>query len=172
MANKKKNVNNQLNFNFITNNVKGLQSSVKLVKMLESFKNKICHRSILFVQETHSSIDTEKQWNDEFKGQLYFSHDKTNSCGVPIAFNCNVNVVVKNQFNDDNGGILILEMTIDDTKYLLVNVYKASTEQEELKTLKNLYVMLENFDSFCSNKKFECNGGDPYLKKTLSKSHN
>ena len=135
MTNKNKNVNNQLNFNFITNNVKGLQSSVKRVKMLEPFKNKIGHRSILFVQETHSSIDTEKQWNDEFKGQLYFSHDKTNSCGVPIAFNCNVNVVVKNQFNDEYG-ILILEMTTDDTKYLLVNVYKGSTEPQNKRNSK------------------------------------
>ena len=135
MTNKNKNVNNQLNFNFITNNVKGLQSSVKRVKMLEPFKNKIGHRSILFVQETHSSIDTEKQWNDEFKGQLHFSHDKTNSCGVPIAFNCNVNVVVKNQFNDEYG-ILILEMTTDDTKYLLVNVYKGSTEPQNKRNSK------------------------------------
>ena len=40
-TNKKKNVNNQLNFNFLTNNVKGLQSSKTRVKMFEYFKNKI-----------------------------------------------------------------------------------------------------------------------------------
>ena len=68
-------------------------------------------------------------------------------------------------------------MTIDDTEYLLVNIYNANTGQEQLKTLQNLSVMLENFDSFCSNviiagdfnlsfsKKLECKGGDPYLKK-------
>ena len=88
----------------------------------------------------------------------------------------NVNFVVKNQFNDGNGKILILEVTIDATEYLPVNVYKANTEQEQLKTLQNLSVMLENFDSFCSNnviiaddfnlffrKKLEFKGGD--LKK-------
>ena len=67
MTNKKENVNNQLSFNFLTNNVKGLKSSIKLVKMFEYFKNKIGHRGILFLQETHFSIDTEKQWNDDFK---------------------------------------------------------------------------------------------------------
>ena len=147
LPNKKENVNNQLNVNLLTNNVKGLQSSKKRVKMFEYFKNKIVHRDILFLQEKHSSIDTEKQWNDEFKGQLYFSHGKTISCSVLIAFYANINAVVKNQFNDDNGRILILEMTIDDTEYLLANVYNANTEQKQLKTLQNVSVMLENFDS-------------------------
>ena len=57
----KKNVSYQLNFNFLTNNVKGLQSSKKRVKMFEYFKDKIGHGVILFLQETHSSVDTEKQ---------------------------------------------------------------------------------------------------------------
>ena len=146
--------------------------------MFEYFKNKIGHRGILFLQETHSSIDTEKQWNDEFEGQLYFSYGKTNSCGVLITFCGDVNVVVKNQFNDGNGRILILEVTIDDTEYLLVNIFNTNTEQEQLKTLQNLSVMLEIFDSFCSNnviisgdfnlffsKKLECKGEDAYVKK-------
>ena len=54
-----------------------MQSSKKRVKMFEYFKDKIGYRDKLYLQETHSSIDTEKQWNDEFKGQLYFSHGKT-----------------------------------------------------------------------------------------------
>ena len=96
--------------------------------------------------------DTEKHLNDEFKGQLYFSHSKTKSYGAPIAFYGNVNVVDKNQFNDDNGRVLSLEVTIDDTEMvsqvddLPVNVYDANIEQEQLKTLQNLFVMLENLD--------------------------
>ena len=82
--------------------------------MFENFKSKMVPHGILFLQETHSSIDTEKQWNDEFKGQIYFSHGKTNSCGVLTAFYGNMNVVVKNKMNDENGRILILEVMIDD----------------------------------------------------------
>ena len=59
MTNKKENVNNQLNFNFLTNNVEGLQSSKKRIKMFEYFKSKTGHRGILFLQETYSLIDTE-----------------------------------------------------------------------------------------------------------------
>ena len=45
--------------------MKGLQSSKTGVKMFEYFKNKIFPRGVSFLQETHSSIDTEKQCNDE-----------------------------------------------------------------------------------------------------------
>ena len=55
--------------------------------------------------------------NENFKVQLYLSHGKTNLFGVLIAFYGNVNVVVKNQFDDGNGRILILEKMIDDTKF-------------------------------------------------------
>ena len=127
-----------------------------------------------FYKKLILSTDSEKQWKEEFKGQLYFSHRKTNSCGVLIAFFGNLNVVVKNQFKDNHGRILILEVAIDDTEYLLVNIYNANTEQEQLKILHNLSVLLEKSDSFCCknvivnfffNKKLECKGGNFCLKK-------
>ena len=47
MVNKKENFNNKSNLSFL--DVKGLQSSKRHVKMIEHFKNKICHRGILFL---------------------------------------------------------------------------------------------------------------------------
>ena len=41
MTNKKDKVTNQLNFNFLTNNVRGMLSTKKLVKMFEYLKSKI-----------------------------------------------------------------------------------------------------------------------------------
>ena len=34
----------------------------------------------------HFSVKYEKVGSDKFEGQLFFSHDKTNSCGVAIGF--------------------------------------------------------------------------------------
>ena len=51
----------QLNFNFLTNNVKGLRSSKKRFKIFEYFRNKVAPKGILFLLETHSSVETEKQ---------------------------------------------------------------------------------------------------------------
>ena len=45
---------------------------------------------------------------------------------------------------------LLLEVTIDDTEYLLVNVYNTNTEQEQLKTLRNRSVMLEILIAFAA----------------------
>ena len=63
-------------FNFLLNNVNGLQLSKKRSQMFEYFKTKIDPKGILFLQETHSSIEIEKKWNDEFNGQLFFLKEK------------------------------------------------------------------------------------------------
>ena len=52
----KKQFNRQLNFNFLTNNEKGLQSSKKRVKIFACFRNKVAPKGILFLQETHFSV--------------------------------------------------------------------------------------------------------------------
>ena len=80
-----------------------MQSSKKRVKIFEYFRDKVAPKGILFLHETHSSVETEKRWNDEFKGQLCYSHSKTNSSGVLTGFCGNINVVIKKQLNDKNG---------------------------------------------------------------------
>ena len=54
---------------------------------------------------------------------------------------------MKKQLNNENERILILKLTIDDTKYLLVNIYNANKEQGQLKTQQN-FILLENFCNF------------------------
>ena len=41
---------------FVTNNVKGLQSSKKRLKLIEYLKNKLESNGVLFLQETHSIL--------------------------------------------------------------------------------------------------------------------
>ena len=66
------------------------------------------------------------------KGQINFYHGNTNSCGVLTGFYGNINVVIRKQSNNENGRILILEVTSDDTEYLLNNIYHANAEQHQL----------------------------------------
>ena len=58
--NKKKQLSNTSDFNFLSNNVKGLQSSKKRLKLFQFFENKISPKGILFLQEAHSSKVMEK----------------------------------------------------------------------------------------------------------------
>ena len=74
--------NDQLNF--LSNNIKGIKASEKRLKLFEYFRNLSTPVGFVFLQETHSSGDVEKRWSDDFQEQLFFSHGKANSCGVPI----------------------------------------------------------------------------------------
>ena len=71
---------------YISNNVKELQNPFKRIKIFEYLKNNIGSNGFLFLQETHSSLADRKKWADELKRPIFFSHSKTNSCGVPIGY--------------------------------------------------------------------------------------
>ena len=122
------------NLSLISNNVKGFEAISKRIKIFDYLKNYVTSNGFIFLQETHSSVKDEKLWIDEFEGQLFFSHGKTNSCGVAIGF------VGKKALNILNikhnlGRILVIEVKIDDSVFVLINIYNANTESEQLHTL-------------------------------------
>ena len=51
----------QLNFIFVTNNVKGLQSSKKRWNLFEYFKTKVSSKDTLLLQERRYSVESGKQ---------------------------------------------------------------------------------------------------------------
>ena len=75
-----------MDINFILNNVKGFQNSLKRLKIFNYLKENLSYNGFLFLQETHSYSKDEIKWKDEFKGELFFLHGKTNSCGVAIGY--------------------------------------------------------------------------------------
>ena len=133
------------NLSYITNNVKGIQSIGKRSKLIECLKSKITTHGILFLQKTYSSSDDEQKWRDNFGGNI-FSHGKRNSCGVLICYIGKHNFVVDNQKTDNNGRILILDVAINDVNFVLINLYNADTETEQVSVLNNLSSLLEKFD--------------------------
>ena len=110
-------------------------------------------------------------------------HGTSNSCGVLISYLESKTFVVKNKRNNDRGLILILEVTIDDTDYILVNMYHANTKTEQIKVLNNLHLLLDNLDihqneqitlagdfNFFLDVTLEAKGGSPCLiNKSASK---
>ena len=61
-------------------------SSEKRLKIFEYVKNNLHHNGFIFLQETHSSTQDEKQWKDDFKDPLLLSQVSRNSSGVAIRF--------------------------------------------------------------------------------------
>ena len=90
---------NQLSFNFLSNNVKGLQSAEKQLKLFNFLKNNIGPKGILVLWETHCSIDILRNFN----AKIYFSHGKT---GILIAIYDNLNISGKHEINASNDCLL------------------------------------------------------------------
>ena len=120
----------------------------------------------------------EIKCKDEFKGELFFSHGKTNSCGVAIDYTEKRSFKLLKKKNDENGRFLILEAMIDDCVFILINLYNPNTGKEQVSTWEKLNLMLQTFDDL-ENKiiilggdfnlfldsVLEAEGGSPVLKK-------
>ena len=74
------------NLTFLKNDVKGLQSSKKRIKLVEYLRSKLNHKGLIFLQETHSTIKNENTWISDFNGPVFFSRGTSNSCGVLITY--------------------------------------------------------------------------------------
>ena len=83
---------------------------------------------------------------DYFGRNAFLSHGKRNSWGVFISYIGTHNFVVNNQKTENVGRILILDVTINDVKFVLINLYDANTGTEQVSVLNNLSSRLEKFD--------------------------
>ena len=172
------------NLSFISNNVKGLQAISKRIKISEYLKNYVTSNGVIFLQKTHSSVKDEKLWNNEFEGQLFFSHGKTNSRGVAIGFVGTKALNILKITRDNLGRILVIEVKIDDSAFVLINIFNANTESEQLHILNDLVNILETIEDIQNksvvlggdfnvilNLSLDSEGGKPVIKKrTIAKS--
>ena len=72
----------------------------------------------------------------------------------PYCFFGNLNFSDNKQVGDKNARILILDVNIDDVRYVLVNIYKANTEAEQVQVLSELSELMEK--KFFGRKPYSC----------------
>ena len=137
------------------------------LKLIEYFKSKITTHGILFLQDTHSSSEDKQKWRDNFSGNIFFSQGKGNSCGVLISYIETSNFFVNNKKTDNDGQILILDVTINDADFVLINLYHANTEMEQVSVLNNLSSLLPNFDVSLEKKSILAGDFNLFLKSKL-----
>ena len=112
---------------------------------MQYFKDKIESSRVLFLQETHSDSKVKQRWKEEFRGPVFFSHRKSNFCGELIAFFGTGTFVIKKQQTDKEGRIFILDVSTNDSEYILMNLYNANTEKEQIDVLSILFKLLKKF---------------------------
>ena len=169
-----------LSFNFITNNVNGLGDKKTRHKLFRRLQDQICHKGVIFMQETHSCIETQKKWEDEFGNgnELLFSHGKSNARGVAIGFCGNLDYEIKKIEADKEGRFLILEVVIKNAIFIFINFYNENNEGDQLKLMEKLEQSLDKFEdlkdkniilagdfNFIFDLQLEAKGGNPKLKK-------
>ena len=70
------------NFKLSSLNVRGIADTFTRRSMFHWLRK--FHQGIIFLQETHSSLDTELMWKHEWGAPIFCSHGATNSKGVAI----------------------------------------------------------------------------------------
>ena len=60
------------NYNFISNNVKGIKASERRLKLFEYLRSNINNDGFVFLQETHSLLKDKQKWKDNVKCPLFF----------------------------------------------------------------------------------------------------
>ena len=110
-------------------NTRGLGDKIKRRSIFQWIKQN--HKGITFLQETHSTKVSEEYWKREWKGHMFFSHGTSGSRGVAIIFPQNIDLIVHNIITDEHGRFLLLEVTIDDSKFVLVNIYAPTKDKHD-----------------------------------------
>ena len=135
-----------------------MRDSEKRSKLFEYFRNLCTPARFVFLQETHTVTNVKKKFNNYFQGQLCFSYSRTNSCWVARGYYEKKSFELLNQFYDKSKRVLIIEVKIENKVLLLINLYNANTENEELSTLSDLNNILEKINNI--NAKSIQFGGD------------
>ena len=102
--------------------------------------------SPVFLRKHIALLITQKIWCDKLNGNLYFSHWKTNLCGVAIGYLGSKSFVLANQTADKNGHVILIEAIVNDVKFFLINIYNCNTESQQFLTLTKLHKILQNVD--------------------------
>lgn len=121
-----------IGFKLLSFNVNGLRSPSKRRAIFKTLR--LVDADIIFLQETHSTIQDQKIWASEWGGRILFSHSLSNSRGVLILFKRAYNPKVLNTVTDHEGRFLVVQLQCQTETITLINVY-APTQSETKKQL-------------------------------------
>ena len=123
-------------------NCRGLGEGRKRREVFQWLKK--YHPGIVLLQETHSTVVSEKRWEQEWGGEIYFCHGTSNARGVAILFPKMSNFIVDKITKDDNGRFLLMDIRTEDWNITLGNIYAPTKDKQQDQTEFINYIF-ENF---------------------------
>lgn len=149
-------------------NCRGLRNVIKRKNIFQWIKSN--YYGITLLQETHSVLEDENTWENEWGGDIYFSHGTRNSRGVAILLPPYKNWDIKyiNGIKDNLGRIFLLHCEIESNEFIIINVYAPTKDNHnlQLEFLESLTVLIHE-----NSEKSLIIGGDfnTYLNPLMDK---
>ena len=134
-------------FELITLNVRGLPEFKKRRKIFNWIKKHTSKESIMLLQETHSDEKIENISTSQWHGDLRFSHGTNLARGCLTGFEENLHYNVMKEHKDNEGRFLIIECSIQDQPFLIINLYNPNMESEQVKVIEDLEKLINSIDS-------------------------
>ena len=167
-----------LHLKLLSLNIRGLRDFVKR-KAVVNWINKQ-NADIIFLQETYSTAEIENEWKYQWKGDMFFSHGSNHSKGVLILTKNDLDFRAKKVTTDKNGRFIIMNAEIQDSQFLLVNLYAPNTVKEQLDLFSEIKHHIEEFNVDPDNNiiiggdfnatfkaDLDCSGGKPPIKESV-----
>ena len=117
---------------FLSLNVRGLREGKKRREIFRWLKRFHCgEKSIIFLQETHSTEKDICIWEQEWGSKVLMAHGTSNSRGVAILFPMNYDFVIDNYASGENGRSIAVTISQDQVQYSLINIYAPTSDHEQ-----------------------------------------
>ena len=117
------------NIKIATVNCQGLGTFMKRQDVLNYYKTK--GYSMICLQDTHFTKESEPFIESQWGYKCIFNSFKSNARGVCILFNNNFEFKIYNEKKDSEGNFLALDLTIDDNRVTLINIYGPNQDDPE-----------------------------------------
>ena len=113
-------------------NCRGLGEFTKRRDLFSYLRDK--QFSIYLLQDTHFTPGIEDRITREWGYNAYFSSYRSNSRGVAILFNNNIDYKLIKMSKDTNGNLLVLHLSAFDKEFIVVNVYGPNADSPDFYT--------------------------------------
>ena len=131
-------------FKLLSLNVRGLSNFKKRRAVFTWCRKQ--KASIIFLQETHSTKDKEKQWKAEWGAPIEFAHGSSNARGAAILLCNGFDCKIKRKIVDPMGRYIGIKAEIKDENYLLFNVYAPNNDSQSAKFYEHVVNVLKKED--------------------------
>ena len=131
----------KVNFGLLSLNVRGLNNKVKRKYLFNWLKKQ--NADVIFLQEVHCTLKTDKEWNEEWGSEIVFSHGTSNARGTAILFKKDFDIKIVHKEIDSDGRYIFLDALIENCAFKLLNVYFPTDENGKSFFLGKLSKLLQ-----------------------------